>query len=114
MPAGNLADTDIRYLRAMGAADMQVGLLLDSLKEGGRLDNAIVVLFSDHGEDFGMQKDVIRNDAGQILRTGLNGHGTSRASPAGAYDIEGCISRKSNRRFIYKDEPYNSVVPQTI
>lgn len=77
MPAKQLADTTAGYLRAIGNADAQVARLLADLKERGRLDNAIVVLFSDHGEDFGLNKDVIRNDAGEILPSGLNGHGSS-------------------------------------
>jgi len=79
MRTGLWADTDSGYLRAIANADTQVGRLLKTLKERGRLQNAIVVLFSDHGEDFGMQKDVIRNDAGEPLQSGLNGHGSSAA-----------------------------------
>lgn len=77
LPVGQWADTNTAYLRAIAKADSQVGLLLKDLKERGRLENAIVVLFSDHGEDFGMQKDVIRNDTGESLQSGLNGHGSS-------------------------------------
>jgi hypothetical protein len=74
---GPWVDTDSSYLRAVANADAQVGRLLKDLKERGRLENAIVVLFSDHGEDFGMQKDVIRNDRGEALQSGLSGHGSS-------------------------------------
>jgi hypothetical protein len=77
LPTGHLADTNPSYLRAIAAADAQVGRLLSGLKDRGRLDNAIVVMFSDHGEDFGMRKDIIGNEAGEALRAGGYGHGTS-------------------------------------
>jgi arylsulfatase A-like enzyme len=77
MPEGHLADTNSGYLRAISAADAQVGRLLVGLRDRGRLDNAIVVLFSDHGEDFGMRKDIISNEAGDVLPAGVNGHGSS-------------------------------------
>lgn len=77
MPTGHLADTNTGYLRAIAAADAQVGRLLTGLKNRGRLDNAIVVMFSDHGEDFGMRKDIIGNGAGEVLRASGYGHGSS-------------------------------------
>jgi hypothetical protein len=77
MPAGHLVDTNPSYLRAIAAADVQVGRLLAGLKDRGRLDNAMVVMFSDHGEDFGMRKDIIGNGAGEALRAGGYGHGSS-------------------------------------
>jgi hypothetical protein len=77
MPAGQLADTAAGYLRAIGNADAQVSRLLTDLRERGRLENAAVVLFSDHGEDFGLKKDVILDDAGEVLSSGMNGHGSS-------------------------------------
>jgi arylsulfatase A-like enzyme len=77
LPMGDLADTDASYLRAVAAADAQVGQLLVGLRERGRLENTIVVLFSDHGEDFGMKKDLILGDEGDVLNTSVSGHGTS-------------------------------------
>jgi hypothetical protein len=42
-----------RHFNAIKAADMQVGRLLETLRVTGRLNNAIVVLLSDHGEGLG-------------------------------------------------------------
>lgn len=47
------------YLKALREVDRQVQELLDMLKAAGRLDNAIVVIFSDHGEAFGSIHDRI-------------------------------------------------------
>lgn len=40
------------YQKAVHRADRQFADLIDSLKQNGRLDNAIVVVLSDHGEGF--------------------------------------------------------------
>jgi arylsulfatase A-like enzyme len=40
------------YQKAVHRADNQFAALIDSLKRNGRLDNAIVVVLSDHGESF--------------------------------------------------------------
>ncbi len=42
-----------RHFNAIYTADQQVGSLLDTLKKTGRLENAIIVLLSDHGEGLG-------------------------------------------------------------
>jgi len=43
----NLYDATILY------ADRKIGQLLDSLEQGGMLDNTFVIITSDHGEEFG-------------------------------------------------------------
>ncbi|MDC0715169.1 sulfatase-like hydrolase/transferase [Stigmatella sp. ncwal1] len=40
------------YDELLAQADAQVGRLLDALKRTGRYDDALIVLFSDHGESF--------------------------------------------------------------
>jgi arylsulfatase A-like enzyme len=40
-------DSSIRYV------DHELGRLLDALEESGKLDNTVVIVTSDHGEDFG-------------------------------------------------------------
>lgn len=42
----------LNYQKAVHRADIQFAALIDSLKRNGRLDNAIVVVLSDHGEGF--------------------------------------------------------------
>ena len=41
---------DQKHMQALGALDLQVDQLVQALKNAGRLDNAILVLLSDHGE----------------------------------------------------------------
>lgn len=50
-------DSPPAYRKALSIADRQVGATLDALRQAGRLDNAIVVLLSDHGEGLSMNKD---------------------------------------------------------
>jgi arylsulfatase A-like enzyme len=40
------------YDELLSQADAQVGQLLDALKRAGRYDDALIILFSDHGESF--------------------------------------------------------------
>lgn len=40
------------YDELLAQADEQLGIILDGLKRSGRYDGALVVVFSDHGEDF--------------------------------------------------------------
>jgi arylsulfatase A-like enzyme len=41
-----------RYARSVEKTDAQVGIVLDALRTAGRLDQALIVLASDHGESF--------------------------------------------------------------
>lgn len=63
--AEELADHQVAYDQGIAYMDDQVGLLLDSLEALGILDNTIVILTSDHGEQFG-ERDLT-----------LTGHGNS-------------------------------------
>lgn len=69
------------YLDAVHRTDQQFGLLMQQLQRKGLLDNAIVVLFSDHGESFGTASDsMVPIDSSEIVRIGAIprwGHGTS-------------------------------------
>ncbi len=71
------SDTRPAYLRAIRELDDQFDTLIRNLKKGGFLDNAIVVVLSDHGEDFNMKKDRITNDHGQEAANTVYGHGGS-------------------------------------
>jgi arylsulfatase A-like enzyme len=71
------------YEEALRVADGQVGRLFASLQRNGYLDNALVVLLSDHGESFGPQ-DLpvpVGGDDLPALRYGY-GHGTSVFIPS--------------------------------
>ncbi len=74
------SDTRPEYLETLRAVDRQFEALLDILDRRGVLDNAIVVVLSDHGESFSMTKDRLEPGAGSALVgpvTEAVGHGTS-------------------------------------
>ncbi|WP_170185854.1 sulfatase-like hydrolase/transferase [Pseudoxanthomonas dokdonensis] len=71
------SDSRNNYLNALAQVDDQIGRLLAALKQQGRLDNAIMVLLSDHGEDFGMRKDRLHNASGDEATNRVHGHGGS-------------------------------------
>ena len=50
-------DSSRQYLRAIKVVDAQFADIVSELDRLGRLDNAIVIVMSDHGEDFGMARD---------------------------------------------------------
>lgn len=69
------------YRDALSRTDRQFGQLLEVLERKRLLDNAIVVVFSDHGESFGTAADsLVPIDSSEIVRIGAVprwGHGTS-------------------------------------
>lgn len=62
------------YRIALRRVDQQVEMLMESLRDAGRLDNALVVFLSDHGEAFEIDIAGIVNDAAAIRISA--GHGT--------------------------------------
>jgi len=71
------------YEEAIRAVDRQFADVLGVLTDAGMLDNAIVVLLSDHGEALGADDDTIirRTGTAQQIWDSLWGHGTSVLSP---------------------------------
>jgi arylsulfatase A-like enzyme len=74
------------YPETIKRADQQVGALLDLLESRGALENAIVVVLSDHGEALGEPEDVLitpetKEIDGYSIPARGNGHGTSVLSP---------------------------------
>lgn len=71
------------YAAATAAVDRQFGEVLALLADKGVLDNAIVVLLSDHGEALGADNDSIIRQTGSSREVwdSLWGHGTSVLSP---------------------------------
>jgi hypothetical protein len=69
------------YLDAVHRADRQFGDFMAMLQRRGLLENAIVVLYSDHGESFGFDHESLAPvDAPAIVELGAKprfGHGTS-------------------------------------
>jgi arylsulfatase A-like enzyme len=79
------------YSNSVIGADQQVGLLLDMLERKGALNNAIVVLLSDHGEALGLPGDNLLADraakeAARGVTVQMWGHGNSTLSP-GQYQV---------------------------
>ena len=48
-----LHSVDDQHMHALGVLERQIDALIQALKSSGRLDNAILVLLSDHGESLG-------------------------------------------------------------
>jgi hypothetical protein len=64
----------------MSAVDGQLKILLDSLSTSGHLDNAIVVVLTDHGEGIGSPADLLvdQDDTAMPRSTKIgSGHGTN-------------------------------------
>lgn len=68
------------YQAAVRRADDQVGLLVQELKARGYLENAVLVLLSDHGEAHGLPSDMPFQLNGQRMAAAW-GHGTDVLSP---------------------------------
>jgi hypothetical protein len=73
----------IAYGEAVREVDRQFGEVMRVLADKGLLDNAIVVLLSDHGEALGADNDSIIRQTGtsREIWDSLWGHGTSVLSP---------------------------------
>ncbi len=71
------------YRRAVEEVDRQFRQVLDLLADKGVLENAIVVVLSDHGEALGYESDSMlrRSGSGSEVWDSLWGHGTSVMSP---------------------------------
>ena len=71
------------YRRALIAVDHQFADVLEILREKGVLDNALVVVFSDHGEALGFKSDSMMRTIGtqNEIWDSIWGHGTSVMSP---------------------------------
>ena len=86
---GSLAESlrqPYMYSNSIIGVDRQVGLLLEMLERKGALNNAIVVLLSDHGEALGLPQDnlLYSKEAKQAARgitVQMWGHGNSTLSP---------------------------------
>ena len=71
------------YASAVAEVDRQYGAVMRLLTQKGMLDNAIVVLLSDHGEALGGEDDSMLRNTGtsREIWDSLWGHGTSVMSP---------------------------------
>ena len=78
------ADSPTQYLRALEHVDQQFAEIFDELRRQGRLSNAVVVIMSDHGEDFALQRDRLRDvrPDGSERELRFYGHGSFALSDA--------------------------------
>jgi hypothetical protein len=83
--SGEGAGTRARYVSTLIRVDQQFGALLTILRRHGVLDNALVVVLSDHGEALGTDSDLLTAYLPEKSResTGFEnqGHGSSVLSP---------------------------------
>ena len=82
-------DSPTQYLRALAYMDEQFGVILNELKRQGRLSNAIVVVMSDHGEDFSLKRDLLREigSDGISVDRGSYGHGSFALSESQSHVV---------------------------
>lgn len=65
-----------QHVNALTVVDDQIGFLMRALRSQGRLDDALVVFVSDHGESFGDVRKI--HKVGEpVLDAKIYGHGTS-------------------------------------
>jgi len=81
-----LSDTRYQYGASVMEADRQFGALVHALKRAGILNNAIVIVLSDHGEGLGLVRDNLlfskeAKEAVGSLSVAMWGHGNSVLSP---------------------------------
>ncbi|MFT3762562.1 MAG: sulfatase-like hydrolase/transferase [Pseudoxanthomonas sp.] len=69
------SDMPNRYLNALSQVDAQLASVMDELKNQGRLDNALVIVLSDHGESFDINRDVFRDLDKSETKLAYFGHG---------------------------------------
>jgi len=101
-------DSPPGYLAALSVVDSQIDSLLHTLKREGALDNAIVVLLSDHGEGLAMEKDRWRQTNGRMMPA-YYGHGMPALDPAQSRVVFG-IQQFRNGEPVFEAEANNTPV----
>jgi arylsulfatase A-like enzyme len=71
-----------KHIHALGALEKQVDHLIQALKKSGRLENAILVVLSDHGESLGYRDELWASMDGYINRHDRFRNGIYSAFPA--------------------------------
>ncbi len=93
------SDSPTQYLRALEHVDKQFAEILDELRGQGRLSNAVVVIMSDHGEDFALERDRLRDlhVDGSERELEFYGHGSFALSEAQSHVVMGIQRYKDGR-----------------
>lgn len=78
-----LPENRLAYRHAIEAVDAQFDTVVQILERKGVLDNAVVIVLSDHGEALGFPSDTIMRKTGTAdeIWNSIWGHGTSVLSP---------------------------------
>lgn len=84
------------HVEALSSVDQQVAMLMEGLKRQGALDDALVVLLSDHGESLGEVERVVTVD-GQPLTIGGYGHGVNLLSDRQSRVLLATLTYKNGR-----------------
>lgn len=79
MSFGDANDSRAQHVEALTAVDTQVGSVMSMLARQGRLDDALVIVLSDHGEALG-DDEPIRLASGEVKETRSYGHGADLLS----------------------------------
>lgn len=82
-----------RHVEALAVADHQVAELLAGLAQSGRLEDALVVILSDHGEALG-EAERIRNKDGREIDSVTYGHGVDLLSEYQNHIVLGTLRYK--------------------
>lgn len=69
-----------RYISALKVVDSQVGRYMKGLEERGLLNNALVILFSDHGEGLGEIEAMYKKESEERVVVSSYGHGADLLS----------------------------------
>jgi len=85
-------NNDYRHLNGLIGVDRQFGQLLRRLRDRNALQNAVVVVLSDHGEAYGLAQDTLVQSP---TPSQFFGHGNSVLSPS-QYQVLLSIARYSN------------------
>lgn len=90
-------DAPVPYLRALSEVDKQFSLIIEKLRDSGRLENAVVVVMSDHGEGFSMVRDGFHDLTVNSERRYFFGHGSFVLSDAQYRVVLGMQRYKNGR-----------------
>lgn len=85
-----------RHGSALTAVDTQVGRLIEGLRTSGRLDEALVIVLSDHGESLG-ELEASMTQGGEPIEVASFGHGSRLLSEHQSRIVLGLIPFRDGR-----------------
>lgn len=85
-----------RHATALTVVDTQVGRLMEGLRDSGRLDDALVIVLSDHGESLG-EVEATTTHAGESAELMAFGHGSQLLSEHQSRIVLGLVKFRDGR-----------------